>query len=224
MEKDKRIRIITGHYGSGKTEFSMNYAMELAKLKKKVALVDLDVVNLYFRSREKEELLQEHNIRMISSSIRGNTVDIPSISADILAPLDDESYDVILDLGGDPAGARALARYKKYFSPGSYDMFFILNANRADTQTVDKAMEYMIQIQDTAGLEVTGIINNTHLLKSTTIEDVIKGNKVALELCAKTNIPFKYNVVTRNIVKNLPKDLEGEVFPIDLYMRDEWMI
>lgn len=224
MDKDKRIRIITGHYGSGKTEFSINYAIKLASLNKKVSLVDLDVVNLYFRSREKEELLKEHNIKLIGSAIRANAVDIPSISAEVLTPLDDKSYEAVIDVGGDPAGARTLARYQKYFIPGNYDMFFVLNGNRTETQTAQKALEYMIKIQDTARAKVTGIINSTHLLKSTTADDIIKGNKLAKELSRITNIPIKYNVVMENIVKDLPNDIEGEIFPIKLYMREEWMI
>lgn len=224
MDKDKRIRIITGHYGSGKTEFSMNYAIKLAALGKKVALVDLDVVNLYFRSREKEELLKDHNIRVIGSGIKANAVDIPSISPEVLAPLDDKSYEAVLDVGGDPAGARTLARYNKYFIEGEYDMFFVLNANRTETQSVQKALEYMIKIEDTARAKVTGIINATHLLKATTAEEVIKGNKLAKELSEITKIPIKYNVAMENIAKDLPGDLEGQIFPIKLYMREEWMI
>ena len=224
MNKDKRIRIITGHYGSGKTEFSMNYAIKLAGLGEKVALVDLDVVNLYFRSREKEELLKDHNIRLIGSSIRANAVDIPAISGEVLAAFDDESYQAIIDVGGDPAGARTLVRYDKYFIEGNYDLFFVLNANRPETQTAQKALEYMVKIEDTCRGKVTGIINSTHLLKSTTAEDVIKGNKLAKELSEITNIPIKYNVALQSIVKNLPGDLEGEIFPINLYMREEWMI
>lgn len=224
MDKDRRVRIITGHYGSGKTEFSVNYAIKLASLNKKVALVDLDVVNLYFRSREKEELLKEHSIRLIGSSIRASAVDIPAISAEVLAPLDDESYEAVIDVGGDPAGARTLARYDKYFTPGNYDMFYVLNANRPETQTAQKALEYMIKIEDTARAKVTGIINSTHMLKDTTADDVIRGNELAKELSELANVPIKYNVALQSIVKDLPDNLEGQIFPIELYMREEWMI
>lgn len=224
MNKDRRIRIIIGHYGSGKTEFSINYAIKLAGLNKKVSLVDLDVVNLYFRSREKEDILKKHNIRLIGSEIKANAVDIPSISAEVLTPLDDKSYDAVFDVGGNPAGARTLVRYEKYFTEGEYDMFFILNANRPETQTVENALEYMTKIEDMARAKVTGIINNTHLLKSTTIDDIIKGNELAKELSSLTKIPVKYNVIVKELVKDLPDNLEGEIFPIKLYMREEWMI
>ncbi len=112
---ERRIRIITGNYGTGKTEFSVNYALKLAEQGKKVALVDLDVVNLYFRSREKQEMMEKAGIRVISSSIKGKGADLPAVSAEVAAPLQDDSYHAILDVGGDSMGARVLARYHQYF-------------------------------------------------------------------------------------------------------------
>lgn len=223
MNKDKRIRIIIGHYGSGKTEFSLNYALKLNELGKKVAIADLDVVNLYFRSREKASLLEEKGIKIIGASIKGNALDLPAISGEVLTPLQDKSYDTILDVGGDPAGARALGRYHEYFQEGQYDMFFVLNTNRPETKTVQKALEFIRQIEDTSRAKITGIVNNTHLLKSTTIEDVLKGYELSLELSELTSIPLKYNVVIEELAPLLPNNLIGEIFPIKLYMREEWM-
>ena len=224
MLRDKRIRFIVGHYGSGKTEFSVNYAIKLARLGKKVALADLDVVNLYFRSREKTELLGKLGIKVIGSGIEAPAVDIPSISPDIVTPMQDTSYEAIIDVGGDPAGARTLGRYKEYIVDGDYDMFFVLNANRPETQTVEKAMEYLRRIEDTARAKVTGIVNNTHMLKSTTTIDVLRGQELALELSRKVNIPVRYISTIDRVAKKLPDNLEGKIFPMTLYMRDEWMV
>lgn len=224
MLNDKRLRFVIGHYGSGKTEFSINYAVKLAEMGKKVALADLDVVNLYFRSREKKKLLEEKGIRLIASSIDASAVDIPAISAEIVVPMQDTSYEGIIDVGGDPAGARTLGMYKEYLVEGQYDMFFVLNANRPETQTVEKALEYLRKIEDTARAKVTGIINNTHMLKSTTVEDVLKGQKLAEELSKSTGIPIKYIACIENVANKLPKDLQGEIFPMKLYMREDWMI
>lgn len=223
MNNDKRIRIIIGHYGSGKTEFSLNYALRLNEEEKKVAIADLDVVNLYFRSREKASLLEEKGIKVIGASIKGNALDLPAISGEVLTPLQDTTYETILDVGGDPAGARALGRYHEYFIYGQYDMFFVLNANRPETRTAEKALEFIRQIEDTSRAKITGIVNNTHLLKSTTIEDVLKGYELSLELSELTGIPLKYNVVIEELVTLLPNNMVGEVFPIKLYMREEWM-
>ena len=224
MLNDKRLRFVIGHYGSGKTEFSINYAVKLAEMGKKVALADLDVVNLYFRSREKKKLLEEKGIRLIASSIDASAVDIPAISAEIVVPMQDTSYEGIIDVGGDPAGARTLGMYKEYLVEGQYDMFFVLNANRPETQTVEKALEYLRKIEDTARAKVTGIINNTHMLKSTTVEDVLKGQKLAEELSKSTGIPIKYIACIENVANKLPKDLQGEIFPMKLYMREDWML
>lgn len=224
MLKDKRLRFIIGHYGSGKTEFSINYAVKLAEIGKKVALADLDVVNLYFRSREKRELLEKLGVKVIASSIDASAVDIPAISAEIVTPMQDTSYEGVIDVGGDPAGARTLGRYNEYFVEGKYDMFFVLNANRPETQTVDKAIEYLRKIEDTARARVTGIVNNTHMLKSTTVEDVLKGQSLAKKVSERTNIPIKYISVIEDVAKELPDDLEGEIFPMTLYMREDWMI
>ncbi|MBW4827104.1 MAG: ATP-binding protein [Clostridiaceae bacterium] len=224
MYRDKRIRIIVGHYGSGKTEFSVNYALKIAQQGKKVALVDLDIVNLYFRSREKEKVLEKSNVKVISSSIKASAVDIPAISAEAYAPLQDEKYDTILDIGGDPVGARVLGRYNDILKEGSYDMFYVLNANRPETNTLDKAIGYLNAIEGASRKKVTGIINNTHMLKSTTVDDVLKGQKLAKELSQKLEIPIKYIVALESVAVKLPDNLEGEIFPINLYMREDWML
>jgi len=222
---DKRIRIIVGHYGSGKTEFSVNYAVKLANEGRKVALVDLDVVNPYFRSREKADELSKMGIKVIGSSqSTGIALDVPAIAADVYTPLQDESYDLVIDVGGDPAGARTLGRYYQYFVDGKYDMFFVLNANRPETQTVDKSIEYLRKIEDMARAKVTGIINTTHMLKSTTVEDILKGQQLTEKLSEKTGIPIRYIVALENIASELPSNLKGEVFPIKLYMREDWMV
>lgn len=221
---DKRVRIIVGHYGSGKTEFSVNYAVKLAEMNKKVALADLDVINLYFRSREKAEELEKLGIKVIGGSIKAPAVDVPAISAEVYGPIQDKSYEAVLDVGGDPAGARTLGRYYEYLAEDQYDMFLVLNANRPETQTVQKSLEYMKMIEATSRLKVTGIVNNTHMLKSTTVEDVLHGQKLAEKVAEKADIPIKYVVALENVASQLPPNLNGEIFPIKLYMREEWMV
>lgn len=224
MLNDNRIRIIIGHYGSGKSEFSINYAIKLAKLGRKVAIADLDIVNMYFRSREKAKEMEELGVKVIGSQVNTPAIEVPSISAEIYTPLQDETYDLVLDVGGDMVGARALGRYVKYFTKGNYDMFFVLNANRPETQTLEQTIEHMTKIEDVSRAKITGIVNNTHMLKNTTVEDVLKGQNLALKVQEATGIKLKYISVLKNVVPDLPKDLQGKVFPIDLVMRDEWML
>ena len=224
LMKDARIRIFIGHYGSGKTEFAVNYAMALSKQTSHVTLCDLDIVNPYFRSREKASLLEENNVHVISGA-RGHSanLDVPMVSPNVLAPIQDENMQVILDVGGDAMGARVIARFAAYFTKGAYDMFFVLNANRAETQDALGVIKHIRNIEDTVGAKVTGIVNNTHLLRETDVEEVLKGQTLAMEVSKATNIPIKYISTLEKVTRQLPTDLEGEIFPIQMYMREEWM-
>lgn len=224
MLEDKRIRIIIGHYGSGKTEFAVNYAVKLSQMGQKVALGDLDIVNPYFRSREKQAMLEHLGVMVIGSNIKDSSgSDLPAVSASILAPLQDESYQVILDVGGDAVGARALGRYHAYFQPGNYDMFCVLNANRPETQHIKGAVEHLKSIEAVVRAPVTGLVNNTHLLRETTIEDVLRGQELVKQVSDKLNIPIKYVSALEKISNSLPENMEGEIFPIKMYMREDWM-
>jgi hypothetical protein len=225
MINDARIRVIIGHYGSGKTEFSVNYAMQLAKISpKKVAIADLDVVNPYFRSRERHQVMEDANITVYSSQM-GNNVnfELPSMDAGILAPLQDDHFELILDVGGDSMGARVMARYKKYLVDGQYDMFAVVNCNRPQTATVEGIILHVKAIEGEIGRPVTGLINNTHMLRETTVEDVLKGQEMIQKASAKLGIPIRYVSAIRAVSEALPTDLEGEILPVDMYMRDAWM-
>lgn len=221
---DKRIRIITGHYGSGKSEFSMNYITKLRELVDgKVAIADLDVVNVYFRTREKRELLESKGITVIDSSVRASTLDVPAVSPQIASTAGDPSYNYLMDVGGDSVGARVLGRFSSHITNEDYDMFFVINANREETTTPEQVIEHIRSIERTSKLKVTGLINNTHLVRETTIDDVLKGQELAKRVSSMTNIPIKYVVCLETFIDKLPQNIEGQVFPIKLYMRDPWM-
>src|SRR5699024_12721288 len=128
----------------------------------------LDILNLYFRVKEKKELLKKEGINVISSSIEAAAVDIPAVSPEVYGPFQDESYDYIIDVGGDHVGARALGRYYKYLEEDKYDMFYVLNANRPETETADKAIEYFKKIEDKERTKKTSIVNKNKNLRRNT--------------------------------------------------------
>ena len=223
IKDDKRIRLFIGHYGSGKSEVSINYVTTLRKqVEGEVALADLDVVNVYFRTREKKDLMKELGITPIDSSIETTTLDVPAVSAEIMRPLHDDSVNYVIDVGGDNVGGRVVGRFAKQFEQDDYDMFYVVNANREKTQTAKEVLGYIDAIE-ASKLKVTGLVNNTHMLRETTVEDILKGQEVAREVSKIRNIPIKYVCCLESLVDKLPTDLEGDILPIKLYLREDWM-
>ena len=224
IKDDKRIRLFIGHYGSGKSEVSINYVTTLRKqVEGEVALADLDVVNVYFRTREKKDLMKELGITPIDSSIETTTLDVPAVSAEVMRPLHDISINYVLDVGGDNVGGRVVVRFAKQFEQDDYDMFYVVNANREKTQTAKEVLGYIDAIEASSKLKVTGLVNNTHMLRETTVEDLLKGQEVAREVSKIRNIPIKYVCCLESLVDKLPTDLEGDILPIKLYLREDWM-
>ena len=224
IKDDKRVRLFIGHYGSGKSEVSINYVTRLREVVDgEVALADIDVVNVYFRTREKKDLMRQLGITPIDSSIQTTTLDVPAVSAEVKRPLHDDKVNYVLDVGGDNVGGRVVGRFAEHFKSDNYDMFFVINANREKTQTANEVLGYIDAIEASSKLKVTGLVNNTHLLRETTVEDVLKGQEVAREVSKIKNIPIKYVCCIENLVDKLPKDLEGDILPIKMYLREEWM-
>jgi hypothetical protein len=222
MFDEKRIRIITGHYGSGKTEFAVNYALALAASGKKTAIADLDIVNPYFRSREMEPMFNQKGIRVVSSSVKGIGGDIPALSAEILTLFQDKSYEAVFDVGGDKAGSTALGRFHEYLDREPYDMMFVMNANRRQTKDKEGAIKYLRFIEEGSRQRVTALVNNTHLCGETTLDDILRGQKVCEEVSEALGLPIKYVAVEKKFVQMLPDNIQDIVFPIDLYMLKPW--
>ena len=216
-----RISIVTGHYGTGKTEFSVNLALALAAEGASVMLADLDIVNPYFRSRERRSLLEEAGVRLISSSQACSDADVPSLPAELLAILENRDIRGVLDIGGDPVGARVLARFQPKIVQEDYQLIYVLNANRPEVRTAEAAVRYLRGIEATTGLTCTGIVNNTHLCGDTTEEEIRKGAALAAEASRETNIPVLCHVAEEKFVPTL-SDLPETVFPITIKMKKPW--
>lgn len=222
IAEDKRIRIIAGHYGSGKTEFAVNYAFALKNFKPRVALEDLDIVNVYFRSREKLEELTAAGIEVIGSSIVQNNCDVPAISARTTAAVQDLSIDCIIDAGGNDVGMRALAHLIPYLEPEAYDFFMVVNTNRPDTSDANGILQHKAALENASGLTVTGFILNTNLIHETTSGNIIEGNRIILEASRISHTPVRYTSYIAKEVELKQEDVAGELFPMKYYMRKDW--
>lgn len=222
----KRIRLITGHYGSGKSELSVNMVTKLKEEYDKVAIVDLDIANPYFRSRERQDLMEEMGIEVFHNSFGYDiTQDLPALSAAIKKPLEDKSYHTIVDVGGDDSGARVLNQFRKYFLADDCEMIFVINANRPETADVSGCLRHLDSIQVETGLKVDGIINNTHLLSETSAADIKKGYKLCQEVSKLMDIPVIGSYCNEKILNNIKEEeLDGiEVTPLHLFMRPSWL-
>ena len=220
---NKRMQIITGHYGSGKTEFAVNLALHLASSGEKTALADLDIVNPYFRSYEQAKRLEENGVRVIVTSC-GGVADIPALNPAVLSIFEDRSYRGVLDLGGDPIGARVLARFAPKLAGEDFDLLFVLNANRPETGTAEKALAYLRAIETECRQKVTGIVNNTHLCGETTAEEILKGARLAQQLSERTSLPVIHHAVQRKFVEQVQDKLSEPVLPMNIYMKKPWEI
>ena len=216
-----RVSIITGHYGTGKTEFAVNLALAMAGEGTSVILADLDIVNPYFRSRERRSLLEEAGVRLISSSQACSDADVPALPAELLTILEDRSLRGVLDIGGDPVGARVLARFQPKIVQEDYQLIYVLNANRPEVRTAEAAVRYLQGIEATTSLACTGIVNNTHLCGETTEEEIRKGAALAAEVSKETGIPVLCHVAEEKFVSAL-SDLPETVFPITIKMKKPW--
>ncbi len=222
----KKFYVFIGNYGSGKTELSIQFALDLSK-KYRSALVDLDIVNPYFRSSEKGVLLKDAGIKLIAPVFANKTIDSPSLPAEVASVFADDSERVVFDAGGDPVGATALGRYHGDFArfAGNVEALYVVNARRPLSGTADDILEMLAQIQGRARMRIAGLINNTNLSIETTVDDLVFGQETVAEVSVKTGIPVRYTTGWKRVLDELARkiDILGEPYPIETRMRPEWL-
>lgn len=210
---ENRIHIFVGHFGSGKTETALNFAVKQAKDGKKVDIVDLDTVNPYFRTADAKEILETYGINVIVSDFAGSNVDIPTVPTETQKVFADKDAVGIIDVGGDEDGAFALGRYKREFENEKYQMHFVVNTKRPLTQNADDIIEYIESVEKASRLKVTDIFNNTNLADETTGDVLTEGYAELLKVSDRTGIPVVYNCGTKKTLENMAcKNFEMEIF------------
>ncbi len=215
----KRITLLCGHYGSGKTNIAVNMALDAKRRYPKVTVADLDIVNPYFRSVDSRELLQQNGIRVICSEYANTNLDAPALPQEMYALVDDKSSHVVIDVGGDDRGALALGRLRdRILAENDYEMYMVVNRFRPLTATPEDAVEIMREIEDAAGIGFTGILNNSNLGAETDEVVVLSSVGYAQELSRLTGIPVVAAFADRATTEKI-KDYPGELIAMDLQPR-----
>lgn len=188
MVYSSRVTVLVGHFGSGKTEIAINGALDLAHRGRRAVLVDLDVVKPYFRSRSARALMAAHGVTVVAPEGENAFADLPIIVPQVRSLLRDGDGQLILDAGGDPAGARVLGSLMDIMPRDETDTFAVLNFRRPFTETVDAAVAMVREIEAAARLTVGGVISNTHLLEETTPDVVGEGYRLAAEAARRLGV------------------------------------
>ncbi|MBQ8395682.1 MAG: hypothetical protein IJX54_01640 [Oscillospiraceae bacterium] len=210
----KRITLFAGHYGSGKTNIAVNYAMELAKTGKPVVIADLDIVNPYFRTKDSADELAALGIELISPEFANSNVDLPALPAQVYGVVQNKNRLAVLDIGGDDRGAYALGRYAPYIlEENDFEMVFVANFMRPLTKTAEEALEVMREIELAGKIPFTAIVNNTNLGNLTDAETVEASNYEAKKLSEISGLPILFTSAEADVA---PKVKLENVFPLNL--------
>jgi len=212
----KRITLLCGHYGSGKTNIAVNMAFDLKKRWERTAVADLDIVNPYFRTKDSRQALEQAGIRLICSEYAGGNLDIPALPGEMYALTDDRSLKAVLDVGGDDRGALVLGRLAPaILEENDYQMLAVINCYRPLTRDAASVMEVLREIEYAGGIPFTGLVNNSNLGEETVPEDLLASLAYAEETSRLSGLP----VVCTAVKESLYPQLKGQIpdlFPLRL--------
>ncbi len=212
----KRVTLFAGHYGSGKTNIAVNYALQMRKDGKSVVIADLDIVNPYFRTKDSEKELNEAGIKLISSEFASSNVDLPALPQAMYSVVHDRSDFAVLDIGGDDRGAYALGRYSDdILKEDNYEMLMVINMYRPLTRDVQSTLEVMHEIEAACGMRFTAIVNNSNVGEETTAQDILDSLKYANDVSAAADLPIKLTTVVSKLYNQLSESIEN-LMPLKL--------
>ncbi len=216
----KKITVVTGHYGTGKTNLSVNIAMNIKAQGKSVCVIDLDIVNPYFRTADFKKLFEENNIKLVAPEYANSNLDIPALSFDLEQLAMSDNY-LVIDVGGDDAGATALGRYSQALEKfrDDIEMIYVINAYRYLTPTADDALELMYEIENASHMKHTAIVNNSNLGSETTPETIENSFEFAEEISLKAELPILFNACREDLAEFIE---DKNLMPIKVYVKPFW--
>ena len=199
---NSRLKIIIGAYGSGKSEVSVNLALNMRKdfPDRKVLLADLDIVNPFYRSSDAAQVLEDNDIRLISPMYANSNVDAPVLSGEVYVIFDNDEYMGVFDIGGEDMGATILGSMKTRLDNTDAELIMAVNTRRPFTSTADEIIIMASELQEASKMKITGFINNTNILEQTTASDILEGEKILLEVQEKTGIPVVMTTVMDGVM------------------------
>lgn len=202
--------VVIGAYGSGKSEYSINLARDRADNGERVTLVDLDVVNPYFRSRDVREEFAKQGITVIAPDGEFKHADLPMLSPRIMGAVQEFGQTVILDVGGDPAGCRTLARYVPNIKKRGYKMHLVINTKRPFTSDEGGILEMLEMLRTASKLDVSELICNSNLMEHTTPEIIKEGIEIIDKVAKKEKIEFNHFTVLDKYITQVPEVIAGK--------------
>ena len=215
----RRITLLAGHYGSGKTNIAVNMAMDLKKIHENTAIADLDIVNPYYRTLDSRKELDEAGIRLIVSPYANTNLDIPALPQEMYAIVHDKRMHAVVDVGGDDRGALALGRLSPYIrEEGDYDMLLVCNCYRPLTRDAASVKEVVQEIEEAGKLKFTGFVNNSNLGADTTPQVVLDSLGFARDVARETGLKLMFTSVEASLYDALKDDIEN-LFPMKLQKR-----
>ena len=224
VKRLKAVTVITGHYGVGKTNLAINLALDARYAGMEVRVADLDIVNPYFRSSDYRRLLEDAGVQVIAPRYAGTTLDAPAISGQVSAALDwargEQGRLLLVDAGGDDAGATALGRFARGIAEVDYDLLYVVNRSRNLTHDAHEALSVLREIEAASHLHATAVANNTHLADSTDGEVLSRGAVFAQEVAALAGLPLAFSAVPRHMLEDA--DIPGVRYPVSVHVRKPW--
>lgn len=214
------IILICGHYGCGKTNLALNLAAQCVKAGEKVTVVDMDIVNPYFRASDYGPLLEGMGVELIAPNYAHSNVDLPSITTEMYS-IFTRTGRIIIDVGGDDAGATALGRFSRRLKERPYTMLYVVNRYRSQSQTAEETVELLREIEMASHLEACAVVNNSHLMQFTTAQTVIDSFAYADKICELTGLPLAVTAAERRITPELA-DCGRTIWPVDVLVTKPW--